>query len=215
MTKTKYLLIFFAVSLFLAGCKKQYLPNDGYIPEVIRIDAQEVKKSYFFGCSQRFNVNPNFWEAIDKFLEDVHREEDNIGFMLLSHQSIPVEIQEKVKNQLYALMYKHGFIGSRIINFGICIYKDAKTGIRIDVLKYDVKKPNCNQWVEYIGDTDTNKNLPKYGAAGTYNMIEMIANKADFAAPRKYKGAEAKTAITAIGSASGGSSGGGSGGVGS
>ncbi|MDR2646110.1 MAG: CpaD family pilus assembly lipoprotein [Holosporaceae bacterium] len=205
--KTKYLLIFFATNLFFAGCEKQYLPNDGYIPEVMRIEAQEVKNSYFFGCLPDFNADSNFWGEIDKLLRDVRPEEGNIGFMLLSPQSIPVEVQEKVKNQLYTLMYKHGFISSRIIDSGICIYKDAKTGIRIDVLKYDVKKPNCNQWVEYIGDTDTNKNLPKYGAAGTYNTIEMIANKADFAAPRKYKGSEAKSAIAAVGAV--GSSGGG------
>ncbi|MDR0753495.1 MAG: CpaD family pilus assembly lipoprotein, partial [Holosporaceae bacterium] len=95
-------------------------------------------------------------------------------------------------------------------NFGTCIYKDARTGIRIDILKYDVKKPNCNQWVEYIGDTDTNKNLPKYGAAVTCNMIEMIANKADFIAPREYKGSEAKSAVAAIGTTGSSNGGGGS-----
>jgi type IV pilus biogenesis protein CpaD/CtpE len=198
MTKTKYLMNFLGASLFLTGCEKQYLPNDGYIPEIIKINAREIKKVYFFGCSSDFNMDPGPLQAVDQLLKDVHDEDaSNIGFMLISNQSISAETQEKVRKQLYEVLHKHGFINSRIINGGTCVYEDAKTGVRIDILKYKTEEPDCSKWSEYIGDTDTNKNLPKYGASDTYNIIEMIANKADFVAPRKYKGPEAKSSIAA------------------
>ena len=198
MIKIKYLIRFLGVSLFLAGCEKQCLPNDGYIPEVIKIDAQEIKNTYFFDCPN-FDINSNLSEAIGNLFKNSRNNGiENIGFMLISNQSIPIEIQEKVKKQLYTLMYKYGFINSRIIDSGTCVYTNARNGIRIDVFEYDVKIPDCSKWTEYIGDTDTSKNLPKYGAADAYNTIEMISNKADFVAPRKYKGQETKAAIDVV-----------------
>jgi type IV pilus biogenesis protein CpaD/CtpE len=227
MAKTERLLNLIITSLFLLGCEKQYLADDGYIPETIQVDMKEVKNTHFFGTSQNFNIDSNTIEAIDKVLKDTRSAGiDNVGFMLVSSELIPVEAQKQAKEQIYKIMYKHGFMTSRIIDSGTCVYKDAKTGIRIDILKYDIREPNCSPWSEYIGDMDTNKNLPKYGAAITFNTLEMVSNKADFISPRKYKGQEVNAAIAAIGttpdsgggsssSSSSSSSGGGGGGGGS
>jgi type IV pilus biogenesis protein CpaD/CtpE len=210
MAKTKRLPNLIITSLFLLGCEKQYLANDGYIPETIQVDVKEVKNTHFFETSRNFNIDSGAIEAMNKVLKDARSAGiDNVGFMLISNELIPVEAQKRAKEQTYKVMHKHGFMTSRIIDSGTCVYKDAKVGIRIDILKYDIKEPNCSQWSEYIGDMDTNKNLPKYGAAITYNIIEMIGNKADFITPRKYRGQEVNAAIAAAGvtpSGGGGSS---------
>jgi type IV pilus biogenesis protein CpaD/CtpE len=207
MTEIKSWICFFAIVLLLNGCKKQYLPNDGYIPEVAQIDAEEIKNVNFFACPSNFQINSTLLAAIDKLFKDIEGSGvENIGFMLVSNQAIPTDVQKEVKKQLCKIMYRHGFINSRIIDYGTHIYANAKVGIRIDVLTYDVKGSDCGPWKEYMGDTDTSKNLPKYGAAHTYNTVEMVSNKADFVSPREYRGQETKSAIAVIG-ANGGSGG--------
>ncbi|MDR0631738.1 MAG: CpaD family pilus assembly lipoprotein [Holosporaceae bacterium] len=198
MAKAERLPNLIIMSLFLLGCEKQYLANEGYTPEIIQVDAKEVKKAHFFGTSYNFNMDSSAIEAMDKILKDARSAGiDNIGFMLISNEVIPIEAQKRAKKQIYKLMYKHGFITSRIVDSGTCVYQEAKTGVRIDILKYEIKEPDCSSWSEYIGDMDTNKNLPKYGATATYNTMEMVANKADFIAPRKYRGQEVRAAIAA------------------
>ncbi|MDR2067706.1 MAG: CpaD family pilus assembly lipoprotein, partial [Holosporaceae bacterium] len=128
----------------------------------------------------------------------------------ISNKLIPLKLQEKAKKQILFLAGKNGFLDSRVVNSGICVYKDAKVGVRLDVLKYEAKGPDCDTWSEYIGDTDSNKHLPKLGASGSYNLVEMIANKADLVAPRKYKGTDAKSSIDALSASGSGSSSGGS-----
>ncbi|MDR2781783.1 MAG: CpaD family pilus assembly lipoprotein [Holosporaceae bacterium] len=200
------------ICLLLIGCEKQYLANDGYVPETIEIEAKEVKDVHFFATPRNFVLDKPTTEAVNKLLKDARAEGiENIGFMLTSDRVITVETQEKAKKQISQLMIKHGFLNSRIINSGACVYKDAKVGFRIDILRYDVKEPNCSTWSEYIGDLDTNKHMPKYGAAAAYNLIEMISNKADFVSPRKYSGPEVSAAVNAARiKSSGGGGGGGS-----
>ena len=84
-----------------------------------------------------------------------------------------------IKSTILNLMYKEGFIKSRIIDSGVCVYKDANPGIRVDALKYDLKDPNCDEWEDDIGDMDETKPLPKFGYSASYNLNRMIANKAD------------------------------------
>ncbi|MDR1982832.1 MAG: CpaD family pilus assembly lipoprotein [Holosporaceae bacterium] len=204
MIKTRRLANFIVMMLLLPGCEKQYLADDGYIPEVVEINAQENRKVHFFKSSADFDLQHTTIADIEKLLKTVRSEGlDNIGFMLISNGPILMENQKRAKKQIRQLMYKHGFINSRIVDLGICVHKKARVGIRIDVLRYDVQEVDCNPWSEYVGDIDTNKHLPKHGTAIAYNTIEMIANKADFVAPRKYKGSDAKSAIAAIGASSG------------
>jgi pilus biogenesis lipoprotein CpaD len=211
---------FFAITnalislVFLVGCEKRHKAEDGYAPEIIEIEAKETKIVNFFDSSSDFNVDPTVLEAMNKLLSDARANGiGNVGLMLVSDKPIPVETQKRAKKRVYSLMNKNGFPESRIVDSGACVYKEAKTGFRIDILKYDLKRPDCGFWSEYIGDVDTSKPLPKYGAAEAYNMAEMIANEADLVSPRKYKGQEVNAAISSTGGSSsgGGSSGGGGG----
>jgi type IV pilus biogenesis protein CpaD/CtpE len=203
------LLNFAVIAAFVAGCEKQYLPNDGYNAETVEIDAKETKTVHFFASSHNFVIAPGTLAAMDKLLKDTNgRGIDNIGFMLISNQPIPIDSQKRVKEQVYQMMHKRGFMKSRISDLGICVYRDADPGVRIDVLKYEITEPNCEPWSEYVGDLDTNKHLPRHGSSNAYNLGEMISNKADLVAPREYKGQETNAAIASSG-ASGGSSGGG------
>jgi type IV pilus biogenesis protein CpaD/CtpE len=187
--------------LFCGGCEKQYLPDDGYISEDNEIDAKEHKCVHFFRTGRDFNFSAATVAKMNKILRNTRSKGiGNIGFMLVSNQIIPLKLQEKAKKQIYFLTSKNGFMDSRVVDSGICVYKDAKVGVRLDVLKYEAKGPNCDVWSEYIGDADSNKHLPKLGASGAYNLVEMIVNKADLIAPRKYKGADAKSSIDALSS---------------
>ncbi|MDR0556122.1 MAG: CpaD family pilus assembly lipoprotein [Holosporaceae bacterium] len=197
--------------LLLCGCEKQYLANDGYVPEIVHVEAKENKKNYFFGTSGSFELTHDIVDAIVEVLKKARSTGvDNIGFRLISDRSIPLKIQENLRKQLSNLMCRHGFLRSRIVDSGTCIYRDAKAGIRIEVLTYDVKEPDCSLWSEYIGDIDTNKHLPKFGAAYTYGLLEQIANKADLVTPRKYRGQDTLDAIAAAKAGSSSSGGGGS-----
>ena len=210
--KFKYLPLLSALIL-MSACDKQVKVEDGYIPEFAAIDSQEQCEHHLFLCDSNFNFSDATIAEIEALLKNTRATGiDNIDFMIMANAPVPVETQVRVKEQIRSLMYKHGFIRSRVIDKGVCVYKDAKPGIRIGILQYKVKEPNCDLWSEYIGDTDTNKNLPKYGVSHVYNLEEMIANKADFSAPREYQGTRASDAIGAISSIknSGGSGGSGS-----
>ncbi|MDR0678035.1 MAG: CpaD family pilus assembly lipoprotein [Holosporaceae bacterium] len=207
MIKVGRLINLMLMALILLGCEKQYLADDGYVPEITKIDTKETRKVYFFKSSADFDLHHDIIANIEKLLKNIRSKGiENIGFLLVSNKPISMDIQKKVKKQIRQLICKHGFIDSRIMDFGACIYQNARVGIRIDALKYDVKKIDCSIWSEYIGDTDTNKHLPKCGASIAYNLSEMIVNKADFVMPRKYKGPDAKSAIASLNKASSGSS---------
>ena len=209
--KFKYLPLLSALIL-MSACDKQVKVEDGYIPEFAAIDSQEQCEHHLFLCDSNFNFSDATIAEIEALLKNTRATGiDNIDFMIMANAPVPVETQVRVKEQIRALMYKHGFIRSRVIDKGVCVYKDAKPGIRIGILQYKVKEPNCDLWSEYIGDTDTNKNLPKYGVSHVYNLEEMIANKADFSAPREYQGTRAGDAIGAISSIKNSSGSGGSG----
>jgi type IV pilus biogenesis protein CpaD/CtpE len=202
-----------AVGLLLCGCDKQrqYRPkNDDYVPETSRIETREVKRVYFFVTPPNFEISPSTATSMGRVLREAHNTGiENVGYLLVSNQPITAKIQDRARNQIHRVMCENGFISSRISDSGVCVYNDAKVGIRIEILRYDVKEPDCSIWSEYIGDIDTSKNLPKYSASTAYNMAQMISNKGDLVMPRKYKGQETSKAIAAMGKA--GSSGGGSG----
>jgi type IV pilus biogenesis protein CpaD/CtpE len=201
---------FMAINLLLVGCHKQYRADDGYIPETITIDTTETKNINFFPTSDDFNLcDADVTAMSNLFKEALSDGIDNIGFMLVSDKAIPFEVQEEAKKKISFMMGRHGFLDSRIVDSGACVYKGAKTGVRIDLLKYDTNEPDCSKWSEYIGDIDTNKNLPKYGAASAYNFLETIGNKADLISPRKYKGQDVTSAVKASQTESGASTGGG------
>lgn len=209
--KFKYLPLLSALIL-MSACDNQVTDDDRYIPEFATIDSEEQCEHHLFLCDSNFNFSNATIAEIEALLKDTRATGiDNIDFMIMSNTPVPVETQVRVKDQVRSLMYKHGFIRSRVIDKGVCVYKDAKPGIRIGILQYKVKEPNCDLWSEYIGDTDTNKNLPKYGVSHAYNLEEMIANKADFSAPREYQGTRASDAISALGSTKGGGGSGSSG----
>ena len=210
--KFKYLTLL-SVLVLMSACDKQVKVDDGYIPEFAAIDSEEQCEHHLFLSDSNFSLSKATIAEIETLLKDTRATGiDNIDFMIISNTPVSIETQIRVKEQIKSLMYKHGFIRSRIIDKGVCVYKDAKPGVRIGILQYKAKEPNCDIWSEYIGDTDTNKNLPKYGVSHVYNLEEMIANKADFSAPREYQGARVSDAISAISSTGGG---GGSGGGGS
>jgi pilus biogenesis lipoprotein CpaD len=197
--------------ILIGGCEKQF-KADGYVPEFATVDATENKDSHFFASSYSFDFSVSQYAEIEALLTNVKATGvDNIGFMIISNKPIPEQTQKRVKDRILALMHKHGFISSRIVDYGTCVYQEAKPGVRINVLKYSVKTPDCSTWSEYVGDTDTNKDLPKYGFSAVYNLEQMIANKADLVAPRKYIGQTTQTAVAAVKDA--GSAGGGGGGT--
>lgn len=209
--KFKYLPLLSALVL-ISACDKQVKIEDGYIPEFAAIESEEQCEHHLFLFDSNLSLSNATIAEIEALLKDTRATGiDNIDFMVISNTPVPVETLTRVKEQIRSLMYKHGFIRSRVIDKGICVYKDAKPGVRIGILQYKVKKPNCDVWSEYIGDTDTNKNLPKYGVSHIYNLEEMIANKADFSAPRKYRGVRTSDAISALSSTGGSGSSGSSG----
>ncbi len=209
MDMKKYIFGLTVLSLVTTGCEKQYLPDDGYIPESYKIDIEEKKNINFFETSGNFNLTDNVVGQISSLLKETRSKGiENISFMLVSNKTVPVSLYQEVKDKIFSLIRKHGFLESRVIDAGMCVYSDAKCGIRIDVLQYNITEPDCGEWTEYIGDTDTNKNLPKYGVADIYNLKQMIANPADLKRPRTYKGQDAKSAIAAMNSVSNSAGGG-------
>jgi type IV pilus biogenesis protein CpaD/CtpE len=194
----------------MSGCEKQMESTDCYRPEIAHIDVEESRDVHFFECPKTFDLSASTFVKIEDLLRKKRGDGiENLSFMLISNSDIPFDIQKKIKRRLYSIIAKHGFIKSRTIYAGTCTYDNAKTGLRLDILKYNVRLPNAARWAEYIGDTDTHKNLPKYRCSDIYNLEMMIANPADLVAPRQYCGQAVKDALSAIGlTSSGGSSGG-------
>ncbi len=199
----KYIFGLTILAFVTTGCEKQYLADDGYVPEEYIVDVKENKNINFFETSNSFNLSEQTIQQISNLLKDTRSKGiENISFMLVSDKPVPVNVYQATKDKVMSLMRRHGFLESRIIDSGMCVYNDAKCGVRIDVLQYEVTEPDCGKWTEYIGDTDTNKRLPKYGVSGIYNFEQMIANKADLISPRTYRGQETKAAIAAMGGGS-------------
>lgn len=197
MMKTKSIPLSVIACLGLTGCIEDEKLITG--PEMISIEASEDKESHFFATDSEFRLSDNDVALIESILKDMQvRGESNVGFTLLSDKAIAEDIQETVKNRIRSLMYKYGFINSRIIDSGTVVYESARTGIRIDVLRYNVKNIDLNQWDDSPGDCSIKKGLPKYGTTSSYNLVEMIANKADLIAPRKYRGQRTKDAIASM-----------------
>ena len=191
--------------IFVCGCDKQMKIEDGYVPEVAEMQAEEFCEPHFFPTNDAFDISKDTCARIERLLKDAKVSDvENLEFMIISNHPVPVGYQEKIKKIILYIMYKNGFIPSRITDKGVCVYEGAKTGIRIGILQYNLKEPDCSAWSEYIGDTDTNKNLPKHGVSRVYNLQQMIANKADLVSPRIYKGVIASTAVSGMENSSGG-----------
>ncbi len=198
-----------AVCLLLTGCSEKET-TVGRDLEWPSINITENKTSHFFSVNNDFQMSNADNERLVKLLRDSKGEGiENIGFMIISDSPVLKDQKIGLSNQVKSKMLRAGFLESRIIDSGTCIYKDAKKGVRVDVLKYDLQKTDVDLWNDSIGDCNLEKPLPKYGNAMNYNMEEMIANKADLIAPRKYKGQRTELAISAMndmGSFSGGGS---------
>jgi type IV pilus biogenesis protein CpaD/CtpE len=200
--------------VIVSGCEKQNKSVGTHSSEIVQIEAEEIKEVGFFECTPSFDIDIPLIEGIDAFLQEARAKgEENVAFMLVSDQIVPPDVQKELRRVIYHLMYRNGFMKSRIIDSGNCIYDNAKNGIRIDMLHYEVKVPDCDIWSEYIGDFDSYKHLPHHGAAEAYNLSEMIANKADFISPRSYQGQSTKAAIAAAAAGIGGTGTGGGGGT--
>ena len=201
-----------SILCLLVGCEGDPNTNNTLIKE-LTIDVSENKTSHFFPIDVNSEQSSDNIEIIDSLLKDTYGcGIENIGFMIVSDKVVSEEQRAKLSSQVISRMKKAGFLDSRIVDSGICVYPNAKRGIRIDVLKYDLKKPDTS-WKHSIGDCDTNKDLPAYGTSSLWNFEEMVANKADLIAPRKYRGQNTDAAVAAISeitngsSSSGGSSG--------
>lgn len=188
-----------AVCLLLSGCsERSALPEDYEYP---KIDITENKTSHFFATDNEFVISNADKEKLKKLLRDSKGEGiENIGFIIVSNSPVLKSQKSVLSSQIKSLMIKAGFLESRIVDSGVCIYKDAKKGVRVDVLKYDLNRTDIGLWTESTGDCDFEKALPNYGKAMNYNMEEMIANSADLIAPRKYKGQRVTDTLNAIGS---------------
>lgn len=188
-----------AVCLLLAGCSERSASPENY--EYPKIDITENKTSHFFATDNEFVISDADIEKLKQLLRDSKGEGiENIGFMIISDSPILKSQKSALTSQVKSLMIRAGFLESRIVDSGICIYKDAKKGIRVDVLKYDLNRTDTDLWTDSVGDCDFEKELPNYGKAMNYNMEEMVANSADLIAPRKYKGQRVTDALSAIGS---------------
>ncbi|MDR2794322.1 MAG: CpaD family pilus assembly lipoprotein [Holosporaceae bacterium] len=205
--------IWFSI-LLMVGCEKQYKVDDGYVHEFAEINVVKHINSLFFPLNEHKNFSPSVRRTMKKFLGDAKKNGiENIAFFIISPPVLSDDLQQIIKKQVLAIAYKSGFMASRISYDGTLQSKGSEIGVSIETLKYALQEPDCSTWSEYVGDTDTNKDLPRFGAADRHNLKEMIANEADLATPRKYKGPRTQNAITAMnamntsGAASGATSG--------
>jgi len=167
--------------------------------DIFEINANELRNSHFFHCSDDFDFEYEEIEDITALVKNAKSKGiDNVGFLLISHKQIPLDSQIKIKKLICRLLHKQGIMDSRIVDMGTCIYADAKNGVRVDILEYQVEKIDTGLWTENIGDTDIRKHLPKFGVSQANALNEMIANKADLVSPRKYKGQEINSAISSV-----------------
>lgn len=212
-----------SILLLASGCQENKTNiSDEFIPEISNIDITENIDPHFFELDHSLVISNSVITKIEELLKKSRANGiDNIGFLIISPKPVSIEHQDNIGKTIISSMYKFGFMDSRIVNSGVCIYKDARPGIRINILKYNLKNSDCSKWSEHIGDMNSEKSLPKMGVAGNYNFEQMIANPADLISPRKYKGAKVLDAISAAessgsaGSESSGSSGSSSGSSGS
>ena len=206
----KYFLGLTACCLILTGCSSESRPTSFGDFEEAKIDITENRVTHFFSVNNNFEMSASDLVKLEKLLKDSKGEGiENVGFMIVSNSPVLTAQKKAFSDQVKSKMIRAGFLESRIVDSGVCIYKDAKKGIRVDILKYDLQRTDVNLWNDYIGDCDMEKSLPRYGQAMNYNMEEMISNSADLIAPRKYKGQKTESAISAMGEM-GSSSGGGS-----
>lgn len=193
--------------LLTAGCSEQNI-NEQQKPFMFNREEAKVTENqqvHFVSTSNSFELSPAVVKQIVEILNKAKSQNiENIGFMCVSNQPVANSVHNSVRSQLTSLLMKHGFMSSRIIDSGVCVYKGAQYGIRINMLKYDITEPDCSVWDESIGDIDHDKDMPKFGVAHVYNFEQMIANSADIIAPRTYKGQKAQDAIKATNSGGGG-----------
>ena len=185
----------------LTGCSSERAgaPSHSYGEE--KIDVKENRTSHLFAVDDNFQMSEEDQAKLSQLLRDSKgRGIENVGFIITSDSPIAKSERTALSNQVRSQMEKAGFLESRIIDSGICVYKDAKKGVRVDILKYDLRRTNVGEWDDTVGDCDLDKNLPNYSKATNYNLEEIIANPADLVSPRKYKGQKATDAITAISS---------------
>lgn len=194
----KYIVNVSICGLILCGCDNLDTSNkfDQSLPENEILQVTETRDVTFFECSKDFSLPSKEIIKLNQLLKTSRAAgKTNIAFRLISGHHIPRTTQMRVKEQIYSIMRKQGFIDSRIRYMAPCIYKGAIPSLRIDILNYDVNDIDCSKWRESIGDIDTKKSLPKYGYAGAYNLNEMIVNKADLMDPKEYKGMPALEAV--------------------
>ena len=195
----KYFLSLTAVCLILTGCSEKEITSISDFEET-KIDITENKTSRFFAVNNNFEMSASDVAKLEKLLRDSKGEGiENVGFMIVSNSPVLPAQKKTLFEQVKSKMIRAGFLESRIVDSGICIYKDAKKGIRVDVLKYDLQKTNVDLCDDSVGDCDTEKTLPRYGSAMNYNTEEMISNRADLVSPRRYKGQKTEQAISAMG----------------
>ena len=197
------------VLLGMTGCYAPKPRTENDKVEVISLEVKENKASHFFDTGDDFTLSAAQIKELESVLKRMNaRGESNIGIMLISSKPATRSVQEKAKKALKSTIYKYGFIDSRIVDSGLAVYDSARTGVRVDVLKYKAKDIDTGLWKESPGDHCIQRDLPQYGGATSYNFGEMIANTADVVVPREYKGQKTEDAVAAIGAS--GSSGGGS-----
>ena len=199
----KYFLSLTAVCLLLTGCSSERAEAPSYIYHREKIDVKENKTSHLFAVDNNFQMSEEDQVKLYQLLRDSKgRGIENVSFMITSDSPVTKFERVALSNQVRSHMEKAGFLGSRIIDSGICVYKDAKKGVRVDILKYDIQKTHIGEWDNPIGDCDLEQSLPNYGKVTNYNLEEMVANSADLISPRKYKGQKATHAIKAVSSLS-------------
>lgn len=152
-----------------------------------------------FRTDSNFNFSPATLKSIDEVLRDAKASgEDNVEFLIISNEPVTAEKQQRIKNQLFSMMYERKFIKSRIKYRGVCVYKTAKKGVRMGILRYKMKELDTNVWTDSIGDIDPTKKIPKHGVSQAYNLEAMVGNKADLVEPREYPGMRAEAAVAAL-----------------
>lgn len=206
----KHLVGLTAICLMLSGCSSNEFVNDPMLVHR-QIDITENKVPTFFNVGNNFELSSGDKIALEKLLKEAKSKGiENVGFMIISDVPVPEERAVAVSDSIKNTMIRSGFMLSRIVDSGVCVYKDAKKGIRVDILKYDIKGSDASLWDYSIGDSDQDKTLPKLNVANNYNLEEMIANKADLISPRKYRGQKTESAVKAMSSVydTGGGSGG-------
>lgn len=193
--------------LVMTGCNVD--PNrgkaKGFSPVVS--EATENKELHFFATGNDFLLSSDEIAKAEKILKTaISLGETNVSFMFTSNTAVPEEVKETAREKIRDLMYKAGFLDSRIIDAGSVVYDKARVGVRIDILKYQVSKVNLDLWDEKLGDCNIYRHIPRFGSSRAYNLNEMVGNKADLARARGYKGQRVSDAIDALGTSGSSSS---------